>query len=164
MMPTTARWCSAKRKTPTTTAYFPDPACCGRRDEAWQSSPRARSRTAWPGSGVTWRLHAGSEGSLGPGRGADVCFFYEACVEELVQRNIERSRAGKLAANILLQSGLAAPTSSQRRSTAWHHAPRPSRHRQAERRRQAGTRAWMSCLVSSAIRNPHPHPKSPMRR
>jgi len=34
-----------------------------------------------------------------------VCLFYEECIEQLVLRHIERSRAGKLAANILLQSG-----------------------------------------------------------
>jgi len=35
----------------------------------------------------------------------DTCVFYEATVEQLVARGIERLRAGKLAANFLLQSG-----------------------------------------------------------
>jgi aspartyl-tRNA(Asn)/glutamyl-tRNA(Gln) amidotransferase subunit B len=35
----------------------------------------------------------------------DTCLFYEACIDALVARHIERSRAGRLAANLLLQSG-----------------------------------------------------------
>jgi aspartyl-tRNA(Asn)/glutamyl-tRNA(Gln) amidotransferase subunit B len=35
----------------------------------------------------------------------EACLFYEACIEELVVRGLDRARAGKLAANILLQSG-----------------------------------------------------------
>lgn len=35
----------------------------------------------------------------------DACLFYEACVEAMVGLEIDRSRAGKLAANFLLQSG-----------------------------------------------------------
>jgi len=35
----------------------------------------------------------------------DTCLFYEACVEGMVAEKIERGRAGKLAANLLLQSG-----------------------------------------------------------
>jgi len=36
----------------------------------------------------------------------DVCFFYEAAIEELALLGCERARAGKLAANFLLQAGL----------------------------------------------------------
>jgi len=49
--------------------------------------------------------------ALGPKEAAalveerDTCLFYEAVIDNLVMRGIERSRAGKLAANFLLQSG-----------------------------------------------------------
>jgi aspartyl-tRNA(Asn)/glutamyl-tRNA(Gln) amidotransferase subunit B len=36
----------------------------------------------------------------------DVCLFYEACIAELVKRGIDHPRAGKLAANSVLQAGL----------------------------------------------------------
>lgn len=35
----------------------------------------------------------------------DTCLFYESVTDRIVERGIERSRAGKLAANFLLQSG-----------------------------------------------------------
>jgi aspartyl-tRNA(Asn)/glutamyl-tRNA(Gln) amidotransferase subunit B len=35
----------------------------------------------------------------------DTCVFFEACVEELVARHVERSRSGRVAANLLLQAG-----------------------------------------------------------
>lgn len=36
----------------------------------------------------------------------DVCLFYEACIAEMTARGIELPRAGKLAANAILQAGL----------------------------------------------------------
>jgi aspartyl-tRNA(Asn)/glutamyl-tRNA(Gln) amidotransferase subunit B len=36
----------------------------------------------------------------------DVCYFYESIIDELVRQGVQTSRAGKLAANFVLQSGM----------------------------------------------------------
>ncbi|HYE63290.1 MAG TPA: Asp-tRNA(Asn)/Glu-tRNA(Gln) amidotransferase subunit GatB [Phycisphaerales bacterium] len=88
--------------------YFPDPDLpMVRIDAAWKDRvaalvpelpmPRFRRYVSSYSVGVkeAWALVEERE----------ACLFYEACIEEMVTRHIERDRAGKVAANILLQSG-----------------------------------------------------------
>jgi aspartyl-tRNA(Asn)/glutamyl-tRNA(Gln) amidotransferase subunit B len=88
--------------------YFPDPDLVPVVvDEAWREGVRGRvpelpmARFARYVKDYT----LGVKEAFALVEERDACLFYEACVEELVARGLERLRAGKLAANILLQSG-----------------------------------------------------------
>jgi len=88
--------------------YFPDPDLPPVYvDEAWQGRvreripelPMARLRRYMEQFGL------GVKEAAALVEERDVCLFYELCVEDLVKLKVERSRAGKVAANMLLQAG-----------------------------------------------------------
>jgi aspartyl-tRNA(Asn)/glutamyl-tRNA(Gln) amidotransferase subunit B len=88
--------------------YFPDPDLVPLTlDAAWRESVRARipqlphQRLARYVS--EFGLQAKEAAALTEER--DTCLLYESAVEEMVALGIERSRAGRVAANLLLQSG-----------------------------------------------------------
>jgi aspartyl-tRNA(Asn)/glutamyl-tRNA(Gln) amidotransferase subunit B len=88
--------------------YFPDPDLVPVRvDDAWRERVRA-SLPELPAARLAryvrdWALSAAEASALVEER--DTCLFYEACVDAMVAHGVERLRAGKLAANLLLQSG-----------------------------------------------------------
>ena len=88
--------------------YFPDPDLVPVKvDDAWRDAVKARI----PELPLARQKRYVHDFGLGQKEAAaivderDACFFYEKCIEEMVGSGLERSRAGKLAANILLQSG-----------------------------------------------------------
>jgi aspartyl-tRNA(Asn)/glutamyl-tRNA(Gln) amidotransferase subunit B len=86
--------------------YFPDPDILTLRiDEAWKN----RVRTAVPELPTQRFERYVRDASLGVKEAfalveeRDVCFFYEAIIDGMVMQGIERPRASKVAANLVLQ-------------------------------------------------------------
>jgi aspartyl-tRNA(Asn)/glutamyl-tRNA(Gln) amidotransferase subunit B len=88
--------------------YFPDPDLTPVLvDDAWRESVKARVPElpmARFGRYVK-DYGVGVKEAFALVEERDACLFYETTIEELILRGLDRARAGKLAANILLQSG-----------------------------------------------------------
>ncbi|MCC6676719.1 MAG: Asp-tRNA(Asn)/Glu-tRNA(Gln) amidotransferase subunit GatB [Phycisphaerales bacterium] len=88
--------------------YFPDPDLPPVVvSEAWREEVRARipelPAARFKRYIESYELSVKEAAALTEER--DTCFFYDECVERMVELRLERPRAGRLAANFLLQSG-----------------------------------------------------------
>ncbi len=75
----------------------------------------------------------------------DDCLFYEAVVEAALERGIEKSRAGRVAANFVLQNGL---KRANERTRAMAHAARAAAHEDGDTAHGSGGGAGEPVLVS----------------